>query len=326
MKRQSNFRALVWVLAGLCFLNISAFGEDADPFLAPGESDGNLPAPSLGTPASLESTTPPVDSTTAAPPPSQPSEQAPIPLSSIPGKTADSPAAVAGPEKDIYEEYEDYLNREGDRATTEKQASQRTMFAHENGAWQFGLAYVFGVFSEYDFDPTATVKTAKTSGPTATLSFFPLRSLSFGRLGVGVQGGYYWSTFTLDRPEGGTLEDKVKGGSMSSYGARAIYEFEYIIGQTFVPFAFVSYDQIFVKKYVGIVRGQAVTGDFPSAKVNTMGYGGGLRINLNRIEPVVASRALAGVGVRKFYLTYAAVQRPGKMAGLSHSAGLDFEF
>src|SRR5437016_14382951 len=125
-----------WLLAALAVsFSAGAWAADpapADPFLAPDsgasatgdalpKAPTDTPAPSLGTPVTT-----------------QPEAQAPLPLSSIPGKTAASPSVDPNEGKTIYEEYEDYQAKERDRQKSEKDTKMRTMFPHEGGAWQIG--------------------------------------------------------------------------------------------------------------------------------------------------------------------------------------------
>jgi hypothetical protein len=310
----------------------------ADELFAPGDDN---PAPTLGAPAAP--TTPPAytaNTTTPTPTktdsnvgtPSSPEEQPAVPLSAIPGKTEALPNAkavdTAGEKRDIYDQYDDYLKQEKDRQESESTIGQRAMFPHENGFWQLGFAYNYHAFSNYDFsrgDPRFSRTYADTSGPGLELMIYPIKSLTFGRLGFGIDGAYYWSSFALDNGSGGKLQDKPSNGSMYTYGVRAEYEFDYWLGQILVPFGFVGYDQVFVKGYKGQVNGIPQT-DFSSYRKAVQTYGGGAHFNLNRVEPVTASRALVNTGIRKFYLTYAATQRTGGFSGLTHSLGLTFEF
>jgi|GEM_PF-6732873 len=337
-----KLRSIAWTAACIFFLSNNAFAEDADPFLANGGSDEALPAPSLGAAESSAA------SGTAAPAPSQPAEQAPIPITSIPGKTENSPSAVAAPPKDIYEEYEDFLEREGQRSTSEDQMKQRNLFAHEGGSWQFGLEYVHRAFGDYNFNhksgsdsATGTLRStpifADTQGGILSLGYFPLHSLTFGRLGAIAQAGIYFSKFTIDTPvvdqgtgnTGATVKDDTKRQQATSVGIRAVYEFDYYLGQMFVPFLTLGVDNVRFQPYkvsVGFQTGSVGVVDIPANNITSQSYGAGMHINLNRIEPVVASRALVNVGVKKFYLSYLALQRSGSLSGLTHSLALRFEF
>lgn len=334
---KNGFSALA--ITGFVFLNSAAYAEDPapDPFLAPdptGTSSVSEPAPALPKPETPES------AGTVAPAPSQPAEQAPIAVSSLPGKTESSPAS-SQPKKDVYQEYEDYLGRVENRETDEDLMKMRSQFAHENGRWQLGLEYVHRAFGDYNFnfrpDTSSFQGTqpvfADTQGGLFSLGFFPLRSLDFGRLGLIAQGGVYLSKFTLETPQFNSsgqvtnmVRDDVKRQSAISYGARAVYEFQYFIGQLFVPFATVGVDVVRFSPYR--VAGNATRNvvDIPANTVTAQSYGGGIHFNLNRVEPVVGSRALVNVGVKKFYLSYLALQRSGALSGLTHSLGLRFEF
>jgi hypothetical protein len=276
------------------------------------------------------------------PPQATPEEQAPLPVSSLPGKTAQSPAPQAAPgaDKGIYEEYYDYLDKQKEIQANEKDVSQRNLFPHENGAWQLGLIYVRSAFNGYNFDqaepssriPNPPKSYADTQGGNLLITWFPIKSLSFGRLGFGVTGGIYWSTFNTATPSvdangntAGTVNTKASPQEVVTYGARAVYEFDYWLGQILVPFAFLGADQVVMRPYSVSVGSQAVV-DIAGRHVVSQYYGGGVHFNLNRVEPVVASRALVNVGVKKFYLSYMALQRTGELSGLTHNVGLNFEF
>lgn len=327
---------------GLALTAHAADTTSPDPFMA---LDDNLPAPTPvfsknGTstaapapapvpPAAMDNPPPALDAT-ASPTDTAGSGEAPIPLSSIPGKTEDSPAPAAvnaDSGKDIYDEYNDYLDRTHERERSEKDYSRRNLFPHEDGAWQVGITYARNAFSGYNFNRSGvgTRKNPDTNGAVLSLTYFPIRSLAFGRLGLGPVVGVYWSTFTT--PTNGSFEVVASPQQVFSYGGRAIYEFDYWLGQILVPFAFIGIDQVQIKQYTVVGANAAVAYDTgPSRNVSATNYGGGLRFNLNRVEPTVASRALVNVGIKKFYLTYTALDRSGELAGLTHNLGLDFEF
>ena len=341
----------LWALgAGFLFLSSTlSFAEDPapDPFLAP---DANAtPAPALPPPdssgsGSSTSTAAATEAGTAAPAPT-PAEQAPIPVSSLPGKTDKSPV-VAAPPKDVYEEYEEYRARLEDKETDEDRFETRARFAHEGGGWQIGLEYIHRAFGDYNwnFNPAAgqlqgtNPVRADTQGLMVSFGYFPLRSLTFGRLGALAQGGVYVSKFSLDTPQfnatgqqTNTVRDDAKRQSGMSYGVRAVYEFQYFIGQLFVPFVTAGVDMVRINPYrVAVIAGntgaERVVVDIPANSITSQSYGAGVHFNLNRVEPVVGSRGLVNVGVRKFYLTYLALQRSGTLSGLTHSLGLRFEF
>jgi hypothetical protein len=311
----------------------AAFADNPEPLLAP---DSSLPAPAGATPTDTPAPSLGAENETPAPP--SPEAQPAVPVSSIPGKTNESPSVTpqaAAEQKDIYEQYEDYLQKEDEKREDESTISQRTLFPHENGAWQFGLVYSSGAFGGYDFNWEKTpdainnpdyAKSAfpTTQGANLSLTYFLLRSLSLGRLGIGAVGGIYWSQFTTETPNtgiGGTAVTKASPQQVTTYGLRAVYELDYWLGQLLVPFAFYGQDRVLIKAYsVGTVL------SFPARQVTSPYMGGGLRFNLNRLEPTVASKALVNTGVRKFYLSYSALQRSGTFKSLTHNVGLDFEF
>lgn len=325
----------------LC-LNSLSFAEENPPPAVP------APDAELATPVELP---PPTEASAVTPPPAEPtpSAQVPIPVTSIPGKTKQSPSAEAPPPpKDIYEEYKAFQARERDRTSSEYDYTQRNLFPHEDGGWQFGIEYAHNAFSGYNFNFKAgqagntgmlgnrTVY-ADTQGAILSLGYFPIRSLSIGRLGFIGQAGLYFSKFSIDTPKvnqatgaiEGIVKDDVKRQQAVSYGVRAVYEFQYFLGQMFVPFITVGLDLVRMQPYkVAVGNNIAATEvlNIPANNITSQSYGAGLNINLNRIEPVVASRALVAVGVKKFYLSYLALQRTGTLSGLTHSLGLRFEF
>ena len=79
-------------------------------------------------------------------------------------------------------------------------------------------------------------------------------------------------------------------------------------------------------KWSGARRDQPPKASTNGEKAFNPSVGGGVAINLNRIEPTVASKALVNTGIRKYYLTYNATQRTGRFSGLTHAFGLRMEF
>lgn len=331
----------LWVL---CFLLVSAaaFAEDpADPFLA---ADQASPAPALPPPDTSASASTPSPTATVAPQ-AQPSEQTPIPVSSIPGKTKDAPSAAGAP-KDIYDEYADYLEKTDNRQSEEDTMKMRARFPHENGGWQIGLEYIHRAFGEYNWnakgDPASIQGNAALNADTQGLMFsfghFPLRSMTLGRFGVIAQGGVYLTKFIVDTPQfnaagqiTNNVRNEAKRQSGMSYGLRAVYEFQYWIGQLFVPYVTAGLDMVRLQGYqIGVVAGNTGVSrsvlNFPAQNFTSQSYGAGLHFNLNRVEPLTGSRSLVNVGVKKFYLSYLALQRIGALSGLTHSLGLRFEF
>jgi hypothetical protein len=196
---------------------------------------------------------------------------------------------------------------------------QRSLIAHEDGAFQLAFDYGHDAFSQFDFDPTTSQKFAESKGATLGFNYFPLRSLSLGRLGAGVQASTYWSKFEYD--VGGRNESTPGKRAIDVFGARLIYEFQYFLGQVVVPFAYLGYDQVRVKSLAYPAAGIS----YPASRFNSQAYGGGAHINLNRLESSAASRALASSGIRKFYLTYTYLQRDVN-TGPGHYLGLRFEY
>jgi len=251
------------------------------------------------------------------PPPAFEPESTP---SSDPTPAKSMPPVVAGAvspsnDRNIRQDFEEYKDRMNTRADADDDFDARALFPHEDGAFQFGFDYSFNPYSEHDFDPTRNVrKSDEARGGNLAFNYFPLRSLTFGRLGAGLQAGATWAKF-----RGTGAASPASRFRFESYGAKAIYEFQYFLGQIVVPHAFFGYEKIKVKALSG--GGTA----FPSSRFNSTSYGGGAHINLNRLEPRAASKALATSGVRKFYLTYTFAKR-SESTGLGHYLGLRFEY
>lgn len=361
-----KFSVLTLGLLALAALPLSALAEQTtatnpNPFLAtpvpPAEGEAAaateeapLPAPEgseqLASPTPATSTV----TTTAAPPepesvaPSQPLEQAPISVSSLPGKTQESPATdpnSMSPNKNIYQEFDEYLEAAHAKEGSERDVRQRNLFPHEDGAWQVALDYTRFAFSDYNFNfnESGTLDSkgqprrvyADTQGGTISVSYFPIRTLR-GRLGFSGIAGIYWSKFEVETPSvdststviGNTLTATSRH-SVDTYGIRATYEATFYLGQILVPFFYLGYDRVKIQGYkVGVSNIQVL--DIPARSIGSASYGLGAHFNLNRVEPVVASRALVNVGVRKFYLSYTMNQRMADLSGLSHYLGLRFEF
>lgn len=259
---------------------------------------------SIGTSASSE----------PVPPPSTPS---------TPSVSEALPPVVAGagatkPDRNTYQDYREYKDRVKTRAQSESELEARALFPHEDGAFQLGIDYIYRPFSEYDFNPGAAKTTAESQGGALSFNYFPVRSLSYGRLGVGAQVAAYWTKY--ENTVSGTTVSNSKH-SIDTLGARLIYEFQYFLGQTLVPHVFYAYDQVRVRPYSLAQAGV----NFPGTRFNSQSYGGGLHLNLNRLESGAASRALASSGIRKFYLSYTYLQRP-EDTGSSHYLGLKFEY
>jgi hypothetical protein len=221
---------------------------------------------------------------------------------------------------DIDREYEEYRARSDMRDRIANEYEVRSLFAHEDGAFQLGIDYSRNAFPDFDFDPGPGTKTADTQGGALSFFYYPLRSLSWGRLGAGVMGSMYWAKYEFqtanNTPDNSTVH------ALDAYGARLTYEFQYWIGQWVVPHVLYGYEQIRMRPFSLASAGIS----YPSRTTNTQVFGGGLLLNLNRLESGTASKALVNTGIRKFYLAYTMLQRPAvSSTGLSHFLGLRFE-
>lgn len=277
-------------------------------------AEEDLPAPSTGESAPIEA--PPAETTTAnaeptpaaaapaespAPEVAATEEKAPEPAAPAIPAPAPTPVAAA-PETLPTVSYDD-----------DEAIELRSLQMHENGRWQVGFAFVSNPFSEYDFDPDATIKkNLKLWGVTGSLLVFPIVSL--GRWGLGF-------SYTWTRRESEDLIYTGLSPAFLAYGAMTKYELQYWTGQTLVPFAIAGYDK--VKTHFS-ARGIDVHDNF-----NSPYYGGGVALNLNSLEKQVASRSLNSTGVKKFYLDYTYQYRHHSTLarkGGAHLIGLRFEF
>jgi hypothetical protein len=329
----------IWLAATLaCLLSLSARAADPDPFMAPTDSAATSPSktpPSDNPAPSLGTETP---ATVAKP---NPEAQTPLPLNSIPGKTETSPYKNpdTANKKDIYDEYDDYLHSEKDRQTTNNDQDMRNFFPHEDGAWQLGLLYSLTAFNGYNFNFKPDLGTVnrdsplygKTQGGTILVNWFPIRSLTVGRLGFGVNAGIFWTKFDVPTQSfdsnGGSsnVTTTSKPQNILTYGARATYELDYWLAQILVPYAAVGFDEVAVQAF-SVSAGNLTYVRIPRRQLVSSYWLAGAHFYLNRVEPVVGSRGLVNVGIRKFYLSYSYLQRTGDLAGGTHSIGLTFEF
>lgn len=312
----------------------------SDPLMAEGDAlpppEGSLstpvepppapevpPVPDLADASTATETSSFTDTSTASATETAASEPVPPPSTPSTPSAEALPPVVAGagatkPDRNVYQDYREYQDRVKTRSQSESELEARTLFPHEDGAFQIGLDYIYKPFGDYDFDPSVAVSTADSQGGALSFNYFPVRSLSYGRLGVGAQVAAYWTKY--QHTAGGVTETNSKH-SIDTYGARLIYEFQYFLGQLIVPHAFYAYDQVRVRPYSYAAAGVNYTG----TRFTSQSYGGGLHLNLNRLESSAASRALATSGIRKFYLSYTYLQR-SENTGSSHYLGLKFEY
>ena len=306
--------------------------ESTDSFLATpvDGSSGSVTAPPMDA-ASLAPPTPPVAAAESTPPPGAAAAENPTPTVSVGHEvpaTSPMPTAKQDPTKyDTDQEYKEYAAKEETRKARQKAYDERALFPHEDGALQISLDYPRNAFPNYDFDPTIINKGYPTQGGTLSINYFPLRSLSYGRFGIGVQAGAYWTKFAITTTQ--NLVDSSTVHSFDAYGAKVIYEFDYFLGQILVPWAFYAMDKVKARPYsLGIANSNGSTTSFanyPGRTFERQTFGGGLNFNLNRVEPVTASRALANVGIRKTYLAYTYLAETAG-SGASHFLGLRFEY
>lgn len=320
----------------------------SDPFMSPEQTPAStadaIPAPDTGS----ELATPVADAAPSAEPPTldlppaaglevaQPTPPAapvvpepstePMPepeavVQAAPASPTTAPAVVPSPaqnDRNIYQDYAEYQDRVKNRAQAEDELDRRTLFPHEDGAFQLGLDYGQNAFSNYDFDPGPLKKSVDTQGAVLSFNYFPVRSLSYGRLGLGLQGAAYFAKFDFQTAAG---PDVSKRHAIDTYGGKLIYELQYFLGQTFVPFAYYGYDKVRVRPF----SLASANVNYPATSFTSANYGAGLHLNLNRLEGSAASKALASSGIRKFYLSYTFQQR-AEDTGAGHYLGLRFEY
>lgn len=236
-----------------------------------------------------------------------------------------APTKMEAKEKSMYELFDEHMQARKLHAKDEREWEQRALFYHEGGKYQLGLDYSPKAFPDYDFDRSATVRTFDTQGAMFSFLYFPLASLDYGRLGVGPNVGFFLTkyAFTTQLEAGGTKADSNRVRSFLSYGARIKYEFQYFLGQLFVPFVYFGYDRVSVRAFQVAAAGL----NFPKNNFDSQAYGGGLSMNLNRLEPSSGSRSLVSSGIKKYYLTYTYEPRSdAPSSGKSHLLGLRFEY
>lgn len=292
-----------------------AFAADVvnpDPALPP-PMDAPAPAPTLSTPDPLSPTTasepnktelaaptaPTTDASNIKPAPATPAPE----IAATPSQDTNLPAP-----KDIIDEE---LERRDHKASAGEESFRRELALHEGGKLHLGMDFAYHAFAGYDFDPTAGEKTMDTDGGILQLMYSPLTH-GYGRLSFGPVGGYYYTK----------AAQGFSGLSPSflTYGGEIQYSMLYMLGQLFVPMILGGYEQVVIHPYIN--NGTTVHSD----KFTRSYWGGGIAMNLNRLEQSAASHALADIGIRKFYLvlTWKVPQKVGTQGnGL---LGLRFEF
>lgn len=305
-----------------------------DPFLAPDAATNSAVAPAessaadslLATP--VESSAKPAETAEALPSPTPPAEPVPAPRVSIDHEvkpTSPMPVAKADPrKKDSYEAYKEYKQKEASRQELQDSYDDRAMFPHEDGGFHISFDYMRNAYNNLAVNTLTSPLTSTSQGGQVSFMYFPLRSLSYGRLGAGVTGGSFWTKYEYPSESTANKVDTATSRSIYTYGVRAMYEFDYWLGQIVVPF--VSYDFNKVRSRGFERRGSRVLVN--ASALDYQCYGLGASLNLNRLEPVSASRGLATLGVRKTYLTYTFLKgASGSNSGTgTHGLGLRFEF
>lgn len=238
--------------------------------------------------------------------------------------TSVMPSAKVAPSKhDTYEEYRQYREREASRKEVQDAYDDRTLFPHEDGAFQLSLDYSRNAFPGMSFNSINSFLQTETEGGTLSFLYFPIRDLAYGRLGLGPTGSAYWTKYTYNDPGTLSSQSTSKTNSIRAFGARAVYEFDYWLGQTLVPFAYYGFDKVTLRSFDRTASGVVVK----PRSFDSQYYGGGLHLNLNRLEPKSASRGLASVGIRKVYLSYSYLARMSGTNGTgTHGLGLRFEY
>jgi hypothetical protein len=223
-------------------------------------------------------------------------------------------------DRTLYQQYLEYQDKRKQREDLDDSLETRSLFPHEDGAFQFGLDYAHDAFRGFDFDPGSTRLLADTMGAQLSFTYFPLRSLMYGRLGAGLHGGAYWSKFSYINSTT-NQSDTTRKHTIDVFGGKVQYEFQYFVGQILVPFVNYGYEA----GRVGTLGIPVGPGTFAKQSFNSKNYGGGVHLNLNRLERRAASRALASSGIRKFYLTYT-YQKKEIMEEADHFLGFRFEY
>ncbi len=263
-------------------------------------------------------------------PPPPPAPSASDSASALPAVTSSSSATSIPPpvmqkstavdDRTLYQQYLEYQENRKQREDLDDSLETRSLFPHEDGSFQLGLDYAHDAFRGFDFDPTSTRLLADTMGAQLSLTYFPLRSLEYGRLGAGIHGGAYWSKFSYINSTT-NQSDTTRKHTIDVIGGKVQYEFQYFVGQILVPFANYGYES----GRVGTLGIPVGAGTFAKQSFNSKNYGGGVHLNLNRLEKRAASRALASSGIRKFYLTYT-YQKKEMNEEADHYLGFRFEY
>lgn len=265
-------------------------GEPYDYDPMPYEDPYNTPppeAPSTGGPVSL-----PVDEVgkNEAAKPTAPApvktENAPVANTATPSTGGKMEEDLHPPRKDLIEEAIDQRKRRQERDT---RILEVELAEHEGGNYHVGADYNYHPFDDYDFDPTGGQQGLTTNGANLQFMYFPVTH-GYGRIGFGPNLGYYWTS-------------KASGyakltPSFLTGGIEGQYQFLFGLGQALVPYGFGGIEMVQRGAYT-----KPTGATEPTDKQARSYAGGGLLINLNRLEHRTASRSLVDSGIKKYYLS-----------------------
>ena len=225
------------------------------------------------------------------------------------------PSAKLSKEEQIQSEYDAYIRRK-EEDSEEDRMRQRLFHEGSHNNFAFDVA----------IDELAKFNRGQNSGyadSTYGISFgynrVPWRSRYFGRLSIGLQAG------VIGVSSGGA-HFRV---AFIDAGPRVTYEMKFLTAQILVPVGFIGYDHVRNQIEPVSTAGQPAPPTSASEDFNTLVYGGGILLNLNRLDSGTGTQALVSTGIRKFNLAVLFVARKGDSADRSSnhmSFGLRFEY
>jgi hypothetical protein len=212
-------------------------------------------------------------------------------------------------EDEILTEYEAYVKRK-ETESSEDKLRQRVF--HEGARNNIAFDVTIDDFNKYNWGPNSGLPNS-TYGINFGYNAVPWRSKHFGRFALGLNAGIIGLS-----KSGGHFRT-----AFFQAGPRASYELKFMTAQVLVPTAFIGYDRLFNQ-----IKGRNLIAGADQS-FNTLIFGGGLLINLNRLDSATATKSLVATGIRKFNLALLFQSRKGDTASRSSSffsAGFRFEY
>ena len=212
-------------------------------------------------------------------------------------------------EDEILTEYEAYVKKK-EEEVNEDRLRQRVF--HEGAKNNIAFDITLDDLNKYNWGPDSGLPNS-SYGVNLGYNAVPWRSKRIGRFAIGLNAGI----IGLSRSSGHFRT------AFFQAGPRASYELKFMTAQAIVPTAFIGYDRLFNQ-----IKGQNLRVGAEQS-LNSLVFGGGILINLNRLDSSTGTKSLVSTGIRKFNLALLYQSRKGDTTSQSSSffsAGFRFEY